>query len=490
MGQEFNKYMDGVFDYLDQVLGNSIKVNQTFNSKMFRQEMYLAFNSKTDPIDFVEDFLRDSQQGFGESAGEEKWPGNITFEPQPEDMPQPEPGSCPTCHGVGFAIGGPEGQYDECPNCTDPATGATLPPERWKSTASDAGSKPSGLTRGYDDMAAVFGKKSEALGDPGSASARANGPGRPFQKGGGLKNLSKKMSANRPTVGGADGISRPVYCDVCNQMGGNPACKYCRDAEKEMGRADYMFGEAHGENAAAKSNKKKSLSGQHVNAPWFSPPRPEEKKPDKGPFVDDFGGRDPNDVMFFGEPDQEDAVGTMIDPKSPSDEFKGKKVQDFGEPGEGELAGFGDEMSTDNAFDDEDIDSIWGPEGHQELPGSDVQFPEYDPEDQAQFKRKDWQGKGDPWYGKERPKLQVGKDIRTTPDRVKDPQDDRFINFMDKGWRKAMGYEEGVKQDRGSAAYAQGRDMKDRNTDSKGFKTQRGGHFEFDPQTGDLKRSE
>jgi hypothetical protein len=495
MGAEFNKYMDATFDYLDQRLANSIKVNETFNSKMFRQEMHQAFLRKTDPIDFVEDFIRDQKSwGMGEAVDDDVVDDTAQFGTHIPNMPHNPYTSktCPECRGAGFSIGGPEGQYDECPNCTDPKTGATLPPERWRSTASDAGSKPSGLTQGHDSIAAVFGKKSEALGDSGSRSARGFG-----------KSVFKQQVADPDREGTCAYCGQDAYCscpggpnseggdwcEVCNQTGGNPECKYCRDAEKEMGRAEHMFGqnEAHGERAANRgpTNGRAARQAHRIyNEPKIAA---KDARNTKSP---DFG-EEPGDEMFFGTPGQEDAVGTMLDPQSPSDEFKGGKVNDFSADNSDE-PGFGD--SSDDFLDtshvsDDDVDSIWGPDGHQELPGSDVQFPEYDPEDPdaPMEPKKDYYGRPDPWGRKQRQKYVPPEDNRRKG--IGDDEKytgDRFINFMDKGWRKAMGYEEGIKQDRGSAADAQHRDMKNREKNKKPEPTQ---EFEFDPQSGDLKRS-
>jgi hypothetical protein len=81
----------------------------------------------------------------------------------------------------------------------------------------------------------------------------------------------------------------------------------------------------------------------------------------------DFG-EDPDDDMFFGSKDDDDNIGTMIDPADDG-EFKGGKVDDFGD----------DELEPALFDPDSDVQSTWGPEGHQEAPGSDVNFPEYEP---------------------------------------------------------------------------------------------------------------
>ena len=91
-----------------------------------------------------------------------------------------------------------------------------------------------------------------ASGKKSSTNIQVNigeaGPGRPFVRGGGLKNLVKKMSSGRSSSSGEEKWPGNItfepepgdWCEVCNQTGGNPECKYCRDAEKQMDRGEYF----------------------------------------------------------------------------------------------------------------------------------------------------------------------------------------------------------------------------------------------------------
>ena len=231
---------------------------------------------------------RDDKEGrwdkIDRDAQKDEAVGADTDEPKYGDYPpkfdgggddpghEDEPGSCPECHGNGFSVQGPDGQWEECSNCTDPASGRTLPPDQWKSNAN--------LVPNDDD----------------------------------------------------EGFHEPDY---------------------EAGKADWMKDEASGERAEKAGHAKDDFDE-------FEP------LPDKGPKMDDFGGEDPSDEMFFGDKTQDDYVGTITDPASADDEFKGGPVDDFGP--EEEEPGFGSADMYGSGLDPAELS----------MPDDDVMLPDYE----------------------------------------------------------------------------------------------------------------
>jgi hypothetical protein len=195
---------------------------------------------------------------------------------------------CPECQGNGFSVQGPDGQWEECSTCTDPATGRTLPPEQWKPSKT-----------------AVPKNNEEGWEEPDAAA----------------------------------------------------------------GKAEWMMGEAHGENAQKKGDHKHKDVG-HV--PMYQSPHGTKNKPDDAPPIDDPGdgfGEDPDEDMFFGDKQADDYVGRIDDPTSskvPEPSFDNFDDDPIGD------VGFGD-------IDPGDAPGRWNDRGWPTSQGDDaVTFPEYE----------------------------------------------------------------------------------------------------------------
>ena len=188
---------------------------------------------------------------------------------------------------------------------------------------------------------------------------------------------------------------------------------------------DIMRGRVHeasGENAASKRYKKGPMEKD----------RQDKHKASGEPQVNDpgFAGKDPDDEMFFGSKQDDDYVGTMLDPAA-GEEFAGKKVDDFGGPEDStEDPGFGSDVGPG------DTDSVLGTSGgwHHEEPGSDVMFPEYEPK--AQERGSHWWDNKEPEFHPPKNPAERHSDIEKAPSFPDD--DPQMADYLRKGGK--LGY--------------------------------------------------
>jgi len=178
--------------------------------------------------------------------------------------------------------------------------------------------------------------------------------------------------------------------------------------------------EAHGERAASKSMYKKGPMEKE---------RQDKHKASGEPQVDDpgFAGKDPDEEMFFGGKDQDDYIGTMLDPAA-GEEFAGKKVDDFGD--EPDDPGFGSDIGPGDVDSTLDTTGGW----HHEQPGSDISFPEYEPKELERGSH--WWDNKEPEFHPPKNPVERHSDIEKAPSFPDD--DPQMADYLRKGGK--LGY--------------------------------------------------
>ena len=339
----------------------------------------------------------------------------------PYRTPAPKQGECPECQNSGFALNA-DGQYDECPNCTDPQSGGVLPQLKWKSSrtpqddASDAAEaqrwkygiddsfdpnrqKPKEYKQDRDDddrKNADWNKRDEEQGLADWEKVKKESAGEGKWPG---NTTFEDPSANPKEFDNIEQWEQDVWDYAQERYGWSAAKLNSPKMSKEMDSAfetdvppEDFVDELSRESGMEESRSSNSGPGKLSNEPEKSiGKRDWEKTQSKDSRAQakrstGFTDKDPADDMFFGSQDEDDMVGTITDPASGED-FKGKKVDDFGDD------------ALDGGFFEpgEDTQSIWNQQGFQDAPGADVSFPspatqEDDPEMFEPETRKGWNG--------------------------------------------------------------------------------------------------
>lgn len=289
----FNEWFQAVIDYAMENAGMS---GQALESPAFMKQAKQAFKAGDDPYSFMTEYMASrAEHTFGEAVdsgffgGDEPAPvmpgrGTMKRSKQKKGMGwmgrnaqhvpvSPQAGKfgdysdCELCKGYGHIMTGAQGQSNKCPQCQ--------------------GTGNAGFGGNVDEA----------------------GPGRPFVKGGGLKNLVKKMSGGKGTSIIPD-FEQEVWDYAQNRYGWDARklnnMAHSISVAKDSGVSAEEFvdtmarggmHEAHGENA--------EKFGRHEQDPDTIRNKASRKEPapDFGDVPDDAGFGNKDDQFLTGNPD-------------------------------------------------------------------------------------------------------------------------------------------------------------------------------------------